>query len=55
MGTKILTVHVPEKIDEALERLVEARYFHTKAEAIRAAIMDLVDRMLPLIEEVDRE
>lgn len=38
----LTSVHIPEKLMEAMEDLVFARYFPNRAEVIRTAIRDLI-------------
>ena len=39
---KLITLHLPEPYIEALDRLVQAKYYPNRAEAIRIAVRDLI-------------
>jgi len=39
---KLITIYLPEPYLEALDELVDKRYYPHRAEAIRAAIRDLI-------------
>jgi len=39
---KLITVHIPEGLLDALDQLVEKRYYPDRAEAIRIAIRCLI-------------
>ena len=41
---KLITVYLPESYLKALDELVEERYYPSRAEAIRVAIRDLLNR-----------
>jgi len=43
-GVKLITVYLPESYLKALDELVEERYYPSRAEAIRVAIRDLLNR-----------
>ncbi|MBS7639703.1 MAG: ribbon-helix-helix domain-containing protein [Candidatus Bathyarchaeia archaeon] len=40
---KLITIYLPEPYLEALDELVNKRYYPHRAEAIRAAIRDLIE------------
>jgi len=40
---KLITIYLPEPYLEALDELVNRRYYPHRAEAIRAAIRDLIE------------
>jgi len=40
---KLITIYLPEPYIEALDKLVDERYYPHRAEAIRAAIRDLIN------------
>ncbi|MEM2341684.1 MAG: ribbon-helix-helix domain-containing protein [Candidatus Bathyarchaeia archaeon] len=40
---KLITIYLPEPYLEALDELVSKRYYPHRAEAIRAAIRDLIE------------
>jgi len=44
VGVKLITVYLPESYLKALDELVEERYYPSRAEAIRVAIRDLLNR-----------
>jgi len=39
---KLITLHLPEPYIKALDRLVSEKYYPNRAEAIRAAVRDLL-------------
>jgi len=39
---KLITLHLPEHYIQTLDKLVEQRYYSSRAEAIRAAIRDML-------------
>ena len=41
---KLITVYLPESYLRALDELVEERYYPSRAEAIRVAIRDLLNK-----------
>ena len=41
---KLITLYLPESYLKALDELVEKRYYPSRAEAIRVAIRDLLNR-----------
>ncbi|RLI36623.1 CopG family transcriptional regulator [Candidatus Bathyarchaeota archaeon] len=41
---KLITLYLPESYLRALDELVEKRYYPSRAEAIRAAIRDLLNK-----------
>ncbi len=41
---KLITLYLPESYLRALDELVEKRYYPSRAEAIRVAIRDLLNR-----------
>jgi len=41
---RLITVYLPESYLKALDELVEERYYPSRAEAIRVAIRDLLNR-----------
>jgi Arc/MetJ-type ribon-helix-helix transcriptional regulator len=43
---KPVSVHIPEAVLEGIDRLVEAGIYPSRAEAIRAAVRDMVLREL---------
>ncbi len=43
-GVKLITVYLPESYLKALDELVEERYYPSRAEAIRVAIRDLLNK-----------
>jgi len=43
-GMRLITIYLPESYLEALDKLVEKRYYPSRAEAIRVAIRDLLNR-----------
>jgi len=43
---KLITIYLPEPYLEALDKLVERRYYPHRAEAIRVAIRDLISSEL---------
>jgi len=43
-GVKLITVYLPESYLRALDELVEERYYPSRAEAIRVAIRDLLNK-----------
>jgi len=43
---KLITLYLPEPYLEALDRLVDERYYPHRAEAIRVAIRDLINMEL---------
>jgi len=43
---KLVSVHLPEKYVECLERLVEMGLYPSRSEAIRVAVRDLIRRDL---------
>ena len=45
---KLVSVHLPEKYIEYLERLVEMGLYPSRSEAIRVAVRDLIIRDLQL-------
>jgi len=48
---KLITIYLPEPYLEALDELVERRYYPHRAEAIRVAIRDLISSELWRREE----
>jgi Arc/MetJ-type ribon-helix-helix transcriptional regulator len=40
---KLITLHIPEIYLESLEELVKKKYYPNRAEAIRVAVIDLLD------------
>ncbi len=40
---KLITLHLPEPYLEALDRLVNEKLYPNRAEAIRAAVRDLIE------------
>ena len=49
---RVVTTHLPEHFIKALDKLVEAKIYPNRAEAIRIAVRDLIMRELPTIEEL---
>ena len=47
-----MTTHLPEHFIEALDKLVKAKVYPNRAEAIRVAVRDLIMRELPAIQEL---
>jgi len=45
-GMKLITLYLPEPYLEALDRLVDERYYPHRAEAIRVAVRDLINMEL---------
>ena len=43
-AVKLITLYLPESYLKALDELVEKRYYPSRAEAIRVAIRDLLNR-----------
>ena len=43
-GVKLITLYLPESYLRALDELVKKRYYPSRAEAIRVAIRDLLNR-----------
>jgi len=43
-AVKLITLYLPESYLKALDELVERRYYPSRAEAIRVAIRDLLNR-----------
>jgi len=43
---KLITLYLPEPYLEALDRLVDERYYPHRAEAIRVAVRDLINMEL---------
>ncbi|MFQ6094818.1 MAG: ribbon-helix-helix domain-containing protein [Candidatus Bathyarchaeia archaeon] len=41
--TKLITLYLPEPYIEALDRLVDEKYYPHRAEAIRVAIRDMIN------------
>lgn len=39
---KLVNIRLPEPYIEALDRLVDARYYPNRSEAVRAAVRDLI-------------
>ncbi|MBM4035008.1 MAG: CopG family transcriptional regulator [Planctomycetes bacterium] len=53
---KSLQMELPDKIAGALDTLVQAGWFHSEEEAVRAAIADFIRRhRFDLIEKQQRE
>jgi len=52
---KLITLYIPESYLEALDRLVNQRYYPNRAEAIRMAIRDLLKTEVweRLLEDVE--
>ena len=40
---RMITLHLPESYIEALDRLVNEKYYPNRAEAIRVAVRDLIN------------
>jgi len=51
---RVVTTHLPESYIEALDKLVKARIYHNRAQAIRSAVRDLIIRELPVVQEMER-
>ena len=45
-----LSLHLPEKVLDLLDRLVKEKYFPNRSEAIRIAIWDLIHNLVRIIE-----
>ena len=43
-GVRLITLYLPESYLRALDELVEERYYPSRAEAIRVAIRDLLNK-----------
>jgi len=43
---RLVSVHLPEKYVEYLEKLVEMKLYPSRSEAIRVAVRDLINREL---------
>lgn len=50
---KLITLYIPEAYLEALDRLIDNRYYPNRAEAMRLAIRDLVQTEMPVVVYVD--
>jgi len=50
MKLRVVTVHLPEPYIEGIDKLVKAKIFHNRAEAIRTAVRDMLFELLPSIE-----
>jgi len=46
---KIVTVHLPEAYLEAIDELVRMKVYPNRAEAIRMAVRDLIQREYPIV------
>jgi Arc/MetJ-type ribon-helix-helix transcriptional regulator len=47
-GMVIITVHLPKPYVEALDNLVKARMYGCRADAVRAAVRDLILEEIPI-------
>ncbi|MBS7610565.1 ribbon-helix-helix protein, CopG family [Candidatus Bathyarchaeota archaeon] len=47
---KLITIHVPERYLRELDRLVESKYYHSRADAIRSAVRDLLMKERDILE-----
>jgi Arc/MetJ-type ribon-helix-helix transcriptional regulator len=53
---KIVSFHIPEHMLDALDRLVEMGLFHSRSDAIRAAIFLLLSNHIPhYLEWVEKQ
>jgi len=50
---KLITLYLPEPYLEALDQLVNERFYPNRAEAIRVAIRDLIDNEVWRRKRVD--
>jgi len=46
---KIVTVHLPEAYLEAIDELVRMKVYPNRAEVIRMAVRDLIQREYPIV------
>jgi len=54
-AVKLITLYLPESYLKALDELVEKRYYPSRAEAIRVAIRDLLNREFWGRKEMEEE
>jgi len=47
-----ITVHLPREWLEGLDELVEAEMYPNRAEAIRMAVRDLINKELPIARQI---